>query len=67
MYEELLVDTSEVSKTCSEKIFVDKPEIIDRNALYEKLEVMRKHVEEGNREETVEMLKKTVPTFISKN
>ncbi len=67
MYEELLVDTSEVSKTCSEKIFVDKPEIIDRSDLYKKLETMRGYAEEGNREETVEMLKKTVPTFISKD
>ena len=67
MYEELLVDTSEVSKTCSEKIFVDKPEVIDRNALYEKLEVMRKHANEGNREKTIEILKETVPTYTSKN
>ena len=67
MYEELLVDTSEVSKTCSEKIFVDKPEIIDRTDLYEKLEVMRNYAEEGDRIQTVEMLKKTVPTFISKD
>ncbi len=67
MYEELLVDTSEVSKTCLEKIFVDKPEIIDRKDLYEKIETMRSYAEEGNVEEVVEMLKKAVPTFISKN
>ncbi len=67
MYEELLVDTSEVTKTCSEKIFVDKPEKIDRDDLCEKLDTMKRYAEEGNREETVAVLKKTVPTFISKN
>lgn len=67
MYEELLVDTNEVEKTCSEKIFVDKPEKIDREDLYEKLDRMEEYAENGNKEETVEMLKKTVPTFISKN
>lgn len=67
MYEELLVDTSEVSKTCSEKIYVDKPEVIDRSALYEKLDLMKNYAETGNRDETIKMLKETVPTYIAKN
>lgn len=63
MYEELLVDTNLVSKTCSEKIFVDKPEHIDRILLHKKLDSLEKETLAGNVDGLMISLKDLVPTY----
>lgn len=63
MYEELLVDTQKVSKTCSEKIFVDSPEKIDRKILLQKLEKLEKEMTGGNVDGLMMALEELVPTY----
>ncbi len=63
VYEELLVDMSTVTKTCSEKIFVDSPEHIDRDDLCKKLSALESQAEIGDAENMMITLKETVPTY----
>ncbi len=67
MYEELLVDLDTVKKTCSEKIFVDSPETINREELLKNLEEMKLCAEEGRTEDMMLVLKRTVPTYKETN
>ncbi len=63
MYEELLVNKLEVTKTCSEKVFVDKPEKIDAEWLGEKLGELRDFAEAQDTENLMRTLAELVPTY----
>ena len=63
MYEELLVDGDNVDKTLNEKIFVEKEEILNLDELRAGLAILQKSAEENREEETVDTLKKLVPTY----
>ena len=63
MYEELLVDGDNVEKTCSEKVFVEKPESINLDELDVLISDLFKSADEGNEEEAMKYLKRIVPTY----
>lgn len=63
MYEELLVDCNNVEKTCSEKVFVEKPEDMDVDKLNKMLSDLQKEAEDGNEENAMKFLKRMVPTY----
>lgn len=63
MYEELLVNDKNVEKTLNEKIFVEKEEVLNLDELRAGVASLQKSAEEYKEDETVEILKKLVPTY----
>ena len=63
MYEELLVNDKNVEKTLNEKIFVEKEEVLNLDELRAGVTSLQKSAEEYKEDETVEILKKLVPTY----
>ena len=63
MYEELLVNKHNATKTCNEKVFVDIPEKIDSHKLENSLNILHSAVIACNEDETIEILQQIVPTY----
>lgn len=63
LYEEMLIDKSRVEETMSEKIFVEKPEPVDRDELQAGLEVLARAADTGNEEEIRRAIRTLVPGY----
>ncbi len=63
LYEELHIQGEEFGKTENDMIFVERDEPKSREAIAEKLEILRKAVEQNDDTEAKQALKQTVPSF----
>lgn len=63
LYEELLLNMDLVDKTEYDRIFVEKPSIIDFHDLEEKLVPLMNSTKTNDRDQIVDELRKIVPTF----
>ena len=63
LYEELLVKTEELDKTENSLIFIERDEPVSRDALTEKLEILKAAYLSGNDDEARDVLHRAVPTF----
>lgn len=64
LYEELLLNQENSTKTAYNKIFIEKPVIHDREGLLENLEILHEIAEnDGEKKEIVAQLKKIVPNY----
>ena len=63
LYEELLVKTEELDKTENSLIFIERDEPVSRDALAEKLEILKAAYLSGNDDEARDALHRAVPTF----
>ena len=63
LYEELLLDNGELVKTSNDKIFVEKPEIFQLEALKKSLDELLEVLKRNKNDEIKEMIRKLVPTY----
>ena len=65
LYEELLMNNDNLSKTAHKKIFIDRPESIGLSALVSKIDKLVFVAKMENKEKIVDILKEIVPTYTS--
>ena len=65
LYEELLIKNEKLDKTENSMIFIERDHPLSREAIDEKLSVLREATESRNDDQTRDALKKVVPTFHS--
>ena len=65
LYEELLVQGETLGRTENEKIFTEKDKPLSREAIREKLEILREACDSGDDEAVRQALHRTVPTYLS--
>ncbi|MDO5435710.1 MAG: nucleoside-diphosphate sugar epimerase/dehydratase [Clostridia bacterium] len=63
LYEELLVKSETLSRTENRKIYIEKDEPLSRQAIDEKLELLRAALRTGDNDRVREALHRCVPTF----
>ncbi len=61
LYEELLLDEEGISHTVHEKIFIGQPIAINKESLYQNIEILSKN--NASNQETKEIIKQIVPTY----
>ena len=65
LYEELLINNDNLTKTSHKKIFIDKPETFELSKLVCKIDELVFVAKTENREKLVSTLKEIVPTYTS--
>lgn len=63
LYEELLMKSEGLTKTTSNKIFIEKQQEISQEELNGKLAVLKEALEKGGRENVRQAMKQVVPTY----
>ena len=63
LYEELLIQTDELTKTENERIFIDHDEPLSPMEIEYKLELLKKACESGDDAQVRQVLHEVVPTF----
>lgn len=63
LYEELLMKTEELDKTSNDLIFIERDTPLSREEVDQKLEILLEAVEKEGKENVLDAIRKTVPTF----